>query len=71
MTPRRGDIAYVAVKGPYTTKPRPVVIVRDLFAELSEGMIALVEERQGKRVPRSHSAEHQAKRKLERSKSVA
>lgn len=28
MTPRRGDIAYVAVKGPYTTKPRPVVIVQ-------------------------------------------
>ena len=28
MTPRRGDIAYVAVQGPYTTKPRPVVIIQ-------------------------------------------
>ena len=28
MSLRRGDIAYVAVKGPYTTKPRPVVIVQ-------------------------------------------
>jgi mRNA interferase MazF len=28
MNLRRGDIVYVAVKGPYTTKPRPVVIVQ-------------------------------------------
>ena len=28
MTLKRGDILYVAVKGPYTTKPRPVVIVQ-------------------------------------------
>jgi len=28
MSLRRGDIAYVAVKGPYTTKPRPVVVVQ-------------------------------------------
>jgi hypothetical protein len=28
MSLRRGDILYVAVKGPYTTKPRPVVVVR-------------------------------------------
>ena len=28
MNLRRGDIVYVAVKGPYTTKPRPVVVVQ-------------------------------------------
>ena len=28
MNLRRSDIAYVAVKGPYTTKPRPVVVVQ-------------------------------------------
>lgn len=28
MNLRRGDIAYVAVKGPYTTKPRPVVVIQ-------------------------------------------
>lgn len=28
MSVRRGDIVYVAVKGPYTSKPRPVVIVQ-------------------------------------------
>lgn len=28
MTLRRGDIVLVAVKGPYTSKPRPVVIVQ-------------------------------------------
>ena len=28
MNFRRGDIVYVAVKGPYTTKPRPVVVVQ-------------------------------------------
>lgn len=28
MSLRRGDIVYVAVKGPYTTKPRPVVVVQ-------------------------------------------
>jgi len=28
MSLRRGDIVYVAVKGPYTTKPRPVVIIQ-------------------------------------------
>ncbi|MGH8736085.1 MAG: type II toxin-antitoxin system PemK/MazF family toxin [Burkholderiales bacterium] len=28
MSLRRGDIVYVAVKGPYTSKPRPVVIVQ-------------------------------------------
>lgn len=28
MSLRRGDIAYVAVKGPYTSKPRPVVVVQ-------------------------------------------
>jgi mRNA interferase MazF len=28
MTLRRGDIAYVAIKGPYTGKPRPVVVIQ-------------------------------------------
>ncbi len=28
MSLRRGDIVLVAVKGPYTSKPRPVVIVQ-------------------------------------------
>lgn len=28
MNLKRGDIVYVAVKGPYTTKPRPVVVVQ-------------------------------------------
>ena len=28
MNLRRGDIVVVAVKGPYTTKPRPVVVVQ-------------------------------------------
>jgi len=28
MNLRRGDIVYVAVKGPYTAKPRPVVVVQ-------------------------------------------
>ncbi|MSQ51224.1 MAG: hypothetical protein EXR28_04990 [Betaproteobacteria bacterium] len=28
MSLRRGDIVFVAVKGPYTTKPRPVVVVQ-------------------------------------------
>ena len=28
MSLRRGDIVYVAVKGPYTIKPRPVVVVQ-------------------------------------------
>lgn len=28
MSLRRGDIVYVAVKGPYTTKPRPVVVIQ-------------------------------------------
>jgi mRNA interferase MazF len=28
MSLRRGDIVYVAVKGPYTTKPRPVAVVQ-------------------------------------------
>ena len=28
MSLQRGDIVYVAVKGPYTTKPRPVVVVQ-------------------------------------------
>lgn len=28
MSFRRGDIVYVAVKGPYTTKPRPVAVVQ-------------------------------------------
>ncbi len=28
MNLRRGDIVYVAIKGPYTTKPRPVVVVQ-------------------------------------------
>jgi mRNA interferase MazF len=28
MTLRRGDIVFVAVKGPYTAKPRPVVVVQ-------------------------------------------
>jgi mRNA interferase MazF len=28
MNFRRGDIVYVAVKGPYTSKPRPVVVVQ-------------------------------------------
>jgi len=28
MNLRRGDILYVAVKGPYTTKPRLVVVVQ-------------------------------------------
>jgi len=28
MTLRRGDIVLVAVKGPYTSKPRPVVIIQ-------------------------------------------
>ncbi len=28
MSLKRGDIVYVAVKGPYTTKPRPVVVVQ-------------------------------------------
>ncbi|OGA21204.1 MAG: hypothetical protein A3H34_01390 [Betaproteobacteria bacterium RIFCSPLOWO2_02_FULL_67_19] len=28
MNLRRGDILYVAVKGPYTTKPRPVVVAQ-------------------------------------------
>ena len=42
---------------------------RDLFAELSEGMIALLEERQYKRaVLRSHAAERQKRREPERSK---
>ena len=30
MSLRRGDIVYVAVKGPYTTKPRPVVVVQGM-----------------------------------------
>jgi len=29
MNLRRGDIAYVAVKGPYTTKPRPVLVAQE------------------------------------------
>jgi mRNA interferase MazF len=28
MMLRRGDIAYVAIKGPYTGKPRPVVVIQ-------------------------------------------
>ena len=28
MNLRRGDIVYVAVKGPYTAKPRPVVVIQ-------------------------------------------
>jgi hypothetical protein len=28
MNLQRGDIVYVAVKGPYTTQPRPVVVVQ-------------------------------------------
>ena len=28
MILRRGDIAYVAIKGPYTGKPHPVVVVQ-------------------------------------------
>ena len=28
MNIRRGDIVYVAVKGPYTAKPRPVVVMQ-------------------------------------------
>jgi mRNA interferase MazF len=28
MSLRRGDILYVAVKGPYTSKPRPAVIIQ-------------------------------------------
>jgi mRNA interferase MazF len=28
MNLERGDVVYVAVKGPYTTKPRPVVVVQ-------------------------------------------
>lgn len=31
---------------------------RDLFAELSEGMAALADARQGKRTLRSHTVEH-------------
>jgi mRNA interferase MazF len=28
MNLRRGDIVYAAVKGPYTSKPRPVVVIQ-------------------------------------------
>ena len=28
MILRRGTIAYVAIKGPYTGKPRPVVVIQ-------------------------------------------
>ena len=28
MNLRRGDVVFVAVKGPYTTKPRPVMVVQ-------------------------------------------
>lgn len=28
MSVRRGDIVYVAVKGPYTSKPCPVVVIQ-------------------------------------------
>ena len=28
MSLRRGDIVHVAVKGPYTSKPRPAVVIQ-------------------------------------------
>jgi len=31
MSPRRGDIVFVALKGPYTTKPRPGKSWRGVF----------------------------------------
>jgi putative transcriptional regulator len=39
-----------------TTKPKPARTARrDLFAELSEGMAALTEQREGKRTLRTHA----------------
>ena len=42
------------MKPPKQTKPAPK---RDLFAELSEGMTALAEARQGKHTLRTHAVE--------------
>jgi putative transcriptional regulator len=42
-----------------TTKPKPArATKRDLFAEVSEGMVALAEHRAGKRTLRTHSIEY-------------
>ena len=38
------------------TKPRPQSAKRNLFAELEEGVTALADSRQGKRLLRTHSA---------------
>ncbi len=41
------------------TKPKPArAAKRDLFAELTEGLAALAEERQGKRTLRTHAVEY-------------
>jgi len=45
------------MKTPIKTKPTHA-IKRDLFAELSEGVTALAEARQGKRTLRTHAAEY-------------
>lgn len=47
------------MKRPVKAKPKPVV-KRDLFDELSEGMKALTDARQGKRTLRTHIVEYRS-----------